>query len=119
MTATTSNAKLEAWVKEWAEIFQPDKFERLGEIRAQCGGQIGHPGETGDAFFVKPAEHLRGTILRLAARDEGGFDLGGIEALDGWLLRRVGHGTHMAHERRCAKRRVSDVLRACHASRAA
>ena len=24
MTATTSNAKLKAWVEEWAEIFQPD-----------------------------------------------------------------------------------------------
>ncbi|NLD76565.1 MAG: phosphoenolpyruvate carboxykinase, partial [Acidimicrobiales bacterium] len=24
MTATTSNAKLKAWVDEWAEVFQPD-----------------------------------------------------------------------------------------------
>ena len=24
MTATTSNEKLQAWVSEWAEIFQPD-----------------------------------------------------------------------------------------------
>ena len=88
---------------EHAEIFEPEKGERLGEVRAQRRGEIGHVGEGRDALFVEPAEDLRSAILRLSARGESGFDLGEIEALDGWFFRGDGHGRPMAQDATDAK----------------
>ena len=44
MTATTTNAKLEAWVQEWAEIFQPDSIHwcdgSAEEYNTLCQGLV-------------------------------------------------------------------------------